>query len=151
MPGGSKQRKNSLYNDNEVIYPGYSNLLRNKIMKRHIYIVIVVIFLFILSSCTLLLPAMVDARIVKVEHQDLETLSIFLRYADEGYQVKVGDQTYDCSKAAEPATMGLAIEVIRSKGQEITGCSRYVSVRGRGVVSSRRLFPSRRRRWFLRG
>ncbi len=65
-------------------------------MKRYIYIL--VIFLFILSSCTLILPAMMDVQVVKVEHQDLETLAIYLRNAEDGYQVKVGDQIYDCSR-----------------------------------------------------
>lgn len=65
-------------------------------MKRTIYIS--VIFLFLLSSCTLLLPAMMDVRIASVEHQDLETLVIYLRNAEDGYQVKVGDHVFDCSR-----------------------------------------------------
>jgi len=68
-------------------------------MKRTV--TIWVFFLFLLTSCTLLLPALMDVSITKVEHQDLETIAIFLRNAEEGYVVKVGENTYDCIQSGE--------------------------------------------------
>jgi len=68
-------------------------------MKRIVNFLIV--FVFIVSACTLNVPDLFGVRIEKIEYQDLGNLAIYLRNASEGYVVKVGDIPLDCSLDAE--------------------------------------------------
>jgi hypothetical protein len=72
----------------------------DKIMKRWIFFV--VLSLLFLSSCTLIMPALADARIVEVENSQEDGLAVYIRDAKEGYHVTVGDQTFDCEMQDDP-------------------------------------------------
>ncbi len=58
---------------------------------------VLVILVILLSACTLNVPDLFGVRIVNAAYQDLDNLAIYLRNAGDGYTVKVGDITFDCS------------------------------------------------------
>lgn len=66
------------------------------------YLIIPVLFLFFLSACTFIFPAQTNISIAKVDFQDADTLSVYLRHAEEGFFVTVNGETYDCVKVDDP-------------------------------------------------
>jgi hypothetical protein len=69
-------------------------------MKR--YPIIPVIFLFLLSACTFLFPTQTDITVDKIEYQGADTLTVYLRSAEEGYFVTVNGEIYDCEMLDDP-------------------------------------------------
>jgi len=63
-------------------------------MKRKLLIIFLSVL--ILSACTLIVPDLFDARIVKVEHLDGDLLAVYLRDAEPSYIVKVNGIPFDC-------------------------------------------------------
>jgi hypothetical protein len=79
----------------QIIHPNYSpQTSRNKLMKR--YGIIFLTTLLVLSACTLIVPALFDAQIARVEHLEGGLLAVYLRNAEDGYSVKVNGVQYDC-------------------------------------------------------
>jgi len=65
-------------------------------MKR--YAIISTLLLCFLTACTFLFPAQTDITVDKVEFQDADTLTVYLRSAEEGYYVTVNGEKFDCVK-----------------------------------------------------
>ena len=95
----------------------YNRISRKKIMKRY-GILFLLAFLLILSACTLTIPDLINARIIKVE-QDHANMSVYLRYGEEGYYVTVESEIYSCGMLADSADILLCSGPGFEPGQEV--------------------------------